>query len=390
MPPAEESDTSREGDVVAFELWRLPGDFFSLEPEAQWEAFARITVQPKKVSQPRQACELTFSEDLTVSAFLLVILGVPLLIPGVFLLLLAMGSTYLKWFVAVVLVLAFHPIPKYKASHRRSRIGVLLAKYFTATVLLRREAPGFEHAGTAEIDRNPPRAPVVALACPHGVLNFGAIIWVFFSRWICGREQYTAGVSAVQMVPGLRYLVAPLWVIRVDRKSLKRRLQEEPQILDADGKPSSTRALRRGGMIGIVPDGIAGIFRSKPGEDVLFIGKKRGLMRICLEEGAMIMGGWFSGTSDLFHIVVDPLGIMEWISRKMQVSLFLFFGRWGLPIPRRISVTLCAHVVQAEKKAAPTEEEVEALHQTVYGGMSRAFEEMRHFAGYPERRLVVL
>merc|ERR1719382_350348 len=103
---------------------------------------------------------------------------------------------------------------------------------------------------------------------------------------------------------------------------------------------------RRGGMVGTVPDGIAGIFNSKPGEDMLFIGRKRGMMRICLEEGAFIMGGWFAGTSEHFRILKDPLGIMEWVSRKTKVSIFFFLGRWGLPVPRRVAVTMCPKIVR--------------------------------------------
>merc|ERR1712228_1006052 len=114
----------------------------------------------------------------------------------------------------------------------------------------------------------------VALACPHGVLNFGAIIWVFFSRWITGLEQYTAGAHVVAWVPGLRYLCASLWIISADRSSIKRALQEPPKITDKAGQKIGTEVPRRGGMVGIVPDGIAGIFKSTPGTESLYIGNK--------------------------------------------------------------------------------------------------------------------
>jgi len=270
-------------------------------------------------------------------------------------------------------------------------MGVIIAKYFTVTFLLDRSShPDYATAGTPTVEDNPMPAPVVALACPHGVINFGAIVWVYFSRWVMGLEQYTAGVSIVSKVPGLRYLVAPISVIPVDRNSLKRRLQEPVRLTDEKGQRLSAKVPRTGGMIGIVPDGIAGIFKSKSGEDVLFIGKKRGLMRICLEEGAFIMAGWFASTNEMFRIVTDPFGCLEWLSRRLKVSLFVPLGRWGTPVPHRVAVTLCPHLVRCKKEAAPTEEQVESLHGEVYHGLSRRYEELRHFAGYPERRLVIL
>lgn len=385
---AEQDD---KPDLVAIELWRLPTDFFGLDEKAQWDAFAAATKPAQKLTKPQNPCKLTLTEDLIASSYFLTILGIPLLLPVVTLTLLARGNSYWKWWLLGVSFFALHPIPAYLPWYRRNKIGVILAKYFTMTVLVDRRHPEMKYAGTPAIEENPIQAPLVPLACPHGVLNFGAIIWVFFSRWVCGLEQYTAGANIVTKVPGLRYLCASLWVIPADGKSIKRALQEPPKLEDSSGKRFGSDTPRRGGMVGIVPDGIAGIFKSKPGSDVLYIGKRRGLMRICLEEGALVAGTWFSGTPDLFRIVTDPFGVLEFLSRKLQVSLFLFFGRWGLPIPRRIPVTMCPHLVRCEKVAAPSPEQVERTHVEVYGGLERKYnEEMRYYTGFPARNLKVL
>mmetsp|Transcript_23087 Transcript_23087/g.65049 ORF Transcript_23087/g.65049 Transcript_23087/m.65049 type:complete len:386 (-) Transcript_23087:58-1215(-) len=382
-PPTE------EGDIVAFELWRLPVNFFSLEQSAQYEAIAKVTKKPEKITKPRAPCPMTFGDEALAVLYFMLVLGVPLLIPVVTCGMLATRPALLRWWLPTLGFLAFHPIPKYRPWYRRNRIGVILAKYFTITLLMDRNDPNCQRAGTPAVEENPVGTPVVTLACPHGVLNWGAITWVFFSRWIVGLEQYTAGANVITRVPGLRYAAASLWAIPADRGSLKRSLQEEPRILDKKGQRFSTAVPRRGGKVGIVPDGIAGIFKSTPGKDVLFLGKKRGLMRICLEEGATIFGGWFNGTSEMFYIVTDPFGIMEAISRKLKVSIFLFFGRWGSPVPRRVAVTMCARVVQCSKSAAPSEQEVESLHDEVYGGLSRRFDAMKHYCGYPDRTLEI-
>mmetsp|Transcript_103354 Transcript_103354/g.287755 ORF Transcript_103354/g.287755 Transcript_103354/m.287755 type:complete len:387 (-) Transcript_103354:207-1367(-) len=377
-------------ELKAIELWRLPNNFFALGQEAQWNAIQRVTVAPTRLTEPRSPCTLTLAEETLCVLFFLMIFGIPLAIPLVTVCLLTAGSSSMRWWFVLVMFLAFHPIPSYVPWYRRNNFAVTLAKYFTMTMLIDRSFPEARQWATPEVEAHPVRAPCVPLACPHGVINFGAVLWVLFSRWICGVEQYTAGAAVVRFVPGLRYLGALLWVIPADRPSLKRALQEPVRLTGKDGALLGPSVPRRGGMVGVVPDGIAGIFKSRPGQDALFIGSKRGLMRICLEEGALIMAAWFSGTPELFRVVTDPFGIMEFVSRKLKVSLFLFYGRWAMPIPRRVPLTLCPHMVRCTKTAAPSNEEVERLHQEVYGGLSVAFQELRHYTGYPTRSLAIL
>lgn len=364
-------------DVI--DLWRLPMDFFELPLEAQFQAIANVTRPATKLKQPRSPCKMSVLQQVQFGLFSFATLGLPLLAVPITGVLLFFRSSFLKYWFTAMALLALHPIPPYKLSYRRHWIGLVLCRYFTMEVVIDRCNPLQKYWGTSAVDEAGKRAeePVLPLACPHGVLNFGAIIWVFFSRWISGHDQYTAGASAVQWVPGLRHLMAAIWVINADRKSLKRRLQEKPN------------GSRRGGVVGIVPDGIQGIFHSTPGEDVLHLGPKRGLLRIACEEGALLAGGWFPGTTDAFTVIQDPLGIMKWISRRLQVSLFLFYGRWGLPIPRRSPTAICVYPVRAPKLEDPSEETLEKLHQEVYGGLARTFDEQKDFVGYIGRSLVI-
>merc|ERR1711964_381500 len=114
-----------------------------------------------------------------------------------------------------------------------------------------------------------------------------------------------------------------------------------------------------------------------------------GLMRICLEEGATIYATWFFGTNDMLTIMKDPFGILEFFSRKAKAGLLGYYGRWFLPVPYRVAVSTACHPVRTKKTAAPTVEEVEQLHQDVYGGLVKVYEHQRHYAGYPNRMLVV-
>ena len=127
-------------------------------------------------------------------------------------------------------------------AYRRNRLGLVWAKYF-----------GFEIRFEIIIDRDQsPQAmaatdccrarcltargrhdqpgrrgrgqPMVNLACPHGVVNYGATVFTFFSRWLTGADQLTAVADAVKRAPGLRHFTAPLWPVSASSSSLGRLL----------------------------------------------------------------------------------------------------------------------------------------------------------------------
>lgn len=381
-PPGEANGTVTNGNgadhsVDIIQLWRLPLGFFELSLEDQWKAMGDVTVHGKRLPGRRQPCPMAWWEQAHFIGWSLLTLGLPFAILPVTVLLAAARPSLVKYWLSLLGVLALHPIKPYQIVDRRRRIGVILARYFSMEIVVDRCDPSIQHFGTPKVDAQfMDDLPVFAVACPHGVLNFGAIIWVYFSRWISGHEQYTAGAPFLMHVPGLRYLAAALWFIHADRKTLIRHLRERP-----------VDSTRRGGTIGIVPDGITGIFHSSPGVDSLHLGSKRGLMRIACEEGAWLAAGWFPGTTDTFTVIQDPFGILKWISRKLRLSLFLCYGRWGLPIPRRVPTAMCPAPVRAPRIERPSDEDVERIHQEVYGGLAKRFDKLKHFVGSGDRTL---
>jgi len=139
-----------------------------------------------------------------------------------------------------------------------------------------------------------------------------------------------------------------------------------------------------------VPDGIMGAFGSRAGLDTLLIGSRRGLMRICAEEGATVYASWFFGTTEHLTVLTDPFGLMERASRRMQAGIMGYYGRFGLPVPRRVAVTLVVAAVKSPKLVAPTAEQLEQLHRDVYvGGLERVYDSLKAYAGYPEQRIVI-
>jgi hypothetical protein len=112
-------------------------------------------------------------------------------------------------------------------------------------------------------------------------------------------------------------------------------------------------------------------------------------MRLCLGEGAQVHAAFFFGTSDLLTVVQDPWGLMETLSRKMRAGVMGFYGRWFLPIPRRVALSVCVAPVRTTKTASPSAEDVERLHEQVYGRLKAVYDAQKAFAGYADRELIV-
>ena len=377
--------TTSNVDVIR--LWQLPDDFFSLDLDAQWRAIAAVTSPAQRLNAPRRPCPLSLRDEVLALSFFVATLVLPFALGAAAVwAAVAGGTTQRLGVVAVALILACHPLPEAGSlAARCSPLARALGRYFSLELFVDREdtlaAAGF----TPEVDK-PERLkeflPTVYLACPHGVFPYGAIVWCCYCRWGCGIWQYTGAADVVKRVPGLRYMHSVIWIVSAGKRSIVKALRERCA-------PSSQGGARRGGVLGIPPDGILGAFRSKPGVDELVIGKRRGLMRLCLAEGAQVHAAFFFGTSDLLTVVQDPFGLMETLSRKMRAGVMGFYGRWFLPIPRRVALSVCVAPVRTTKTASPSVEDVERLHQQVYGRLKAVYDAQKAFAGYSDRELVV-
>ena len=398
-------------------LWQLPSNFFTLTSSQQWDAIESITYPATAYRYPnagprqrRTPCAISVQDDLLAVVFFLVTLGIPLAIAMSIVASIVLQSLQLLGLtLAVSAILAFHPLPRpptsdMKGDWRRTRLSLALIRYFSMEVLIDRNDPLLKEVGTRAVqdsdvffgktnkagngtgksDHGGISLPLVCLACPHGVFNYGAIIWCAISQWFVGWEQYTAAAPVIHHVPGLRYMNQLLWAEDAGRKSIQKVLRKRCEI-DVKGKYDEKRKF--GGVLGIVPDGILGAFRCKGGVDELAIGPRRGLMRLCMEEGATVLAAWFFGTTDMLTVVQDPFGLMEYASRKMQAGMMGFYGRWGLPVPRRIPVSLIVAPYKCTKVDNPSKEEVEKVHDAVYGGLRRVYGEQKVYAGYPDRTL---
>jgi len=372
--------------LVRVETWRLPLEFFELaDDDARFRAVEAVTVTAESIEKPMSMPALSVWEEAQCVLYCSLV-GTPLVMFfGVLVcFVLAWWWTFTGLFISAA-ALTLQPLPC-SLKYRRSRLAILLCRYFALEFLFDRDdGPIAAVAGTrAALKAGMPDGSVVAvdgisrlhLACPHGVMNYGAVIFTTLSRWLVGVDQRTAVAGAVQATPGLRQFAAPLWGVDASRASMHRRLLV-------------------GETIGLIPDGINGIFANQGG-DALVLGKKRGLVRLALQSGAVCMPAYFIGTLQLYSIWQDRWGVLRALSRRLRLSLFFFYGRWGLPIPRRHPLRAVIAFVPPPGGAGsrldqPTTEDLDAHHARVYDvGLVNAYNKLKAAAGLrADSRLVI-
>lgn len=102
-------------------------------------------------------------------------------------------------------------------------------------------------------------------------------------------------------------------------------------LVDASKGPLTRRLLAKRHVV-LYLGGIAELFLSSTSVEKLFVKQRAGCIKLALQTGSDIVPVYlFGNTSVLSLVAAGPLAAL---SRKFQVSFTLFWGLWGLPIPR--------------------------------------------------------
>jgi len=149
-------------------------------------------------------------------------------------------------------------------------------------------------------------------AQPHGVLSFVGMCSAAANSKDILRVP-TATASVVLRTPILKNLMGIFNLIDASAGSLRRHL----------GK---------GGSVLIYIGGIAELFKSCRTEERLYLKKRKGFIKLALTEGVDIVPVYLFGNSSVLSVLKH--GPLAALSRNLQASLTLFWGKWYLPIPR--------------------------------------------------------
>ena len=74
-------------------------------------------------------------------------------------------------------------------------------------------------------------------------------------------------------------------------------------------------------------------------DEVVKLKHRKGIAKLALRTGHPIVPAYSIGNTAAFSAWFDPFGLLERISRAVQASLFIYWGRFFLPAPKQVRLT---------------------------------------------------
>lgn len=158
------------------------------------------------------------------------------------------------------------------------------------------------------------------------------------------------------------------------------------------------RALRAGKSVFLLPGGEAESLLSARGTDRVVAGGegRRGFVRLALDTGAPLVPVYtFHNTDTYFADAGFAAGFRRWLSRRWQVCVPVFVGRWGTPTPVNVRLTVAVGdpvplpaPVPRDADGHVTPGAVDAYHRAYLAALVALFHARKAGAGYPPGRLL--
>jgi 2-acylglycerol O-acyltransferase 2 len=119
--------------------------------------------------------------------------------------------------------------------------------------------------------------------------------------------------------------------------------------------------------------GIAELFKSSRKEERLYIKSRKGFIKVAMREGVDIIPVYLFGNTSCLTVLKN--NFLESLSRKLQMSVTYFWGKWFLPIPRDDKLLYVrGKPLGLPHIPEPTDEDVEKWHATYCDEVKRLFD----------------
>jgi hypothetical protein len=373
---AQEKERAQVHEFHCLEIFRIPRALGAtargVRDDAGLKRAAKLVVDEQYVVHSKgpfadgalaARSPITWAGEAAVVLVMTVVMGGPLVWSFALPAYLAVAGSWLQvgLYVAASAVLAYHPLPVAYDELYSSWFVEQMYRYFSYRMLWADDCR----------DEAMRHSPWLGAGVPHGAMPFANVLSVpAVNSFMYGDAEFVgAPASVVFRTPFLRYFTL--------FKSCT-----------VDG-PTLTREMAKGNNVGLVGDGIAGIFQCSDQEEVVALKSRKGLAKLALRTGRPVLPCYSMGNTSAFSVWYDSFGVMEWLSRKAQASIFVYWGKFGLPIPKRVNITMIiGNLVKVDKVVAdPSEAEVDAVHQRILQNIEDAFNLHKGALGYGHKTM---
>lgn len=159
-------------------------------------------------------------------------------------------------------------------------------------------------------------------------------------------------------------------------------------------RASVDRALSEGKRIGIVPGGIAEIFEGYPkpntSPDEEYAVVRRGFLRMAIKYGVPVIPVYCFGATKMFHRLQLP-PFLEKVSLMLRVSICVFGGAWGLPIPFRQRLSyVVGQPILPPATGGSVDQQVDQMQESFCKELMRLFDRHKEAYGWSHKSLKLL
>jgi len=234
-------------------------------------------------------------------------------------------------------------------------------------------------ASSMDIESIKPEKSVLAFH-PHGILAVGFTLNGAFNPKFCKH----AGAMRLLIDGNLRYKnpffkLMLEWYARPDRS------------FDNAERSTITKLMQKGINLVIIPGGFMEATLFCFGKDSVAMKKRKGLIKLCLQNGYHIHPIYTFGESDTFYAFTGLKKLRLWLARY-NIPTVMFFGNpWCpfLPRPQSKIMTFVGKPVEIPHIESPSEEDVEKWHGRYLDALTSLFDEKKAEAGRPDATLEV-
>jgi 1-acyl-sn-glycerol-3-phosphate acyltransferase len=317
--------------------------------------------------------KMTFLEEL--SCVLFMALGVPngiftfpvlVFLIGKFI----VGNVKSTYVMAFVILLPFAIVSQdYIPSTLQSWLSIQVVRYFSFRMI-------FEERPVKEGTKN--YRPRIMVAPPHGVFPYGNILAMLTYPCVCGGTFRGLAASSALRPPGFKQILRSIGIIDASRHIAR-------------------KTLENGESLGISTGGVAEVFETNKNDECILLKQRIGLIKLAIRTGSDLVPCYLFGNTKLLSCWAGegvPKGrdILEYISRKVGFALIFIYGRFGLPVPRRVPILavmgkpISTYHIKCEE---PTLEQIQEIQTLLIDEMQDIFDRYKGLYGWEDKHLII-
>ena len=137
-------------------------------------------------------------------------------------------------------------------------------------------------------------------------------------------------------------------------------------------------ALLRHSSVGIIVEGIAGVFQGAcPAAERVYLTRRKGFVKAAIQSGAPLVPVYHLGASQLLSVSGN-----DNLSRRWRLTVACFWGAGGLPLPRRHDIiSLVGKPIPVVQADSPDQASIDAYHAQFTAALVGLFDQHKHLLG---------